>query len=236
MSPTPTSRPYISAQLWDDDDLANLALMADAVHEHGSLAGVELAHTGIHSQTRGDALAGVAPSQVASDYHPIVVPKAMELVRHPPRRRPTGCGAARQARSVGFDIVYVYGGHSYLLTQFLSPFYNKRTDAYGGSLENRARMWLETLERVREAVGDDCAIAVRIGVDLDAAGSSVDEALEFVRLADHLVDLWDVNVGSIARVVARLGRLALLRRGLPARVDRPRARGDREADRRRLRG
>ena len=54
--------------------------------------------------------------------------------------------AARQARSVGFDIVYVYGGHSYLLTQFLSPFYNKRTDEYGGSLENRARMWLETLE------------------------------------------------------------------------------------------
>ena len=111
--------------------------------------------------------------------------------------------AAQQARSVGFDIVYVYGGHSYLLTQFLSPFYNKRTDEYGGSLENRARMWLETLELVREAVGDECAIAVRIGVDL-TPGIDVDEALEFVRLADHLVDLWDVNVGSIARVVDRL--------------------------------
>ena len=188
--------PYISAQLWDDDDLQNLALMADAVHEHGSLAGIELAHTGIHSQTADTRWPAIAPSQVASDYHPTIVPKAMELadIR---RVQADWARAARQARSVGFDIVYVYGGHSYLLTQFLSPFYNKRTDAYGGSLENRARMWLETLEAVREAAGDDCAVAVRIGVDL-TPGFDVDEALEFVRLADHLVDLWDVNVGSIA--------------------------------------
>ena len=105
--------------------------------------------------------------------------------------------AAQRSRDAGFDIVYVYGGHSYLLTQFLSPFYNKRSDAYGGSLENRARMWIETLESVREAVGGECAIAVRIGVAL-CPGIDIDEALEFVRLADPLVDLWDVNVGSIA--------------------------------------
>ncbi len=91
----------------------------------------------------------------------------------------------------------MYGGHSYLLSQFLSPYYNKRTDEYGGPLRNRARFWLEVLEAVRDAVGDDCAIAVRIGVDL-TPGIEVDEALEFVGLADHLVDLWDVNVGSIA--------------------------------------
>jgi dimethylamine/trimethylamine dehydrogenase len=196
VSPDSDESPYISAQLWDDDDLQNLALMADAVHEHGSLAGIELTHAGTHSQTADTRWPAIAPSQVASDYHPTVVPKAMELadIR---RVQADWVRAARQARSVGFDIVYVYGGHSYLLTQFLSPFYNKRTDAYGGSLENRSRMWLETLEGVREAVGDDCVIAVRIGVDLTPA-LEVDEALEFVRLADHLVDLWDVNVGSIA--------------------------------------
>ena len=76
--------------------------------------------------------------------------------------------AAQQARYAGFDIVYVYGGHTYLPPQFLSPYYNHRTDEYGGSLENRARFWLETLEDVREAVGDDCAIAVRICVDARA--------------------------------------------------------------------
>ncbi len=104
-----------------------------------------------------------------------------------------------RARDCGFDIVYVYGAHSYLPMQFLSGFYNKRTDAYGGSLEHRARFWLETLERVREAVGDDCAVVTRIAVDaLGPAGIHVDEALAFVKLADDLVDLWDVNVGSIA--------------------------------------
>jgi dimethylamine/trimethylamine dehydrogenase len=106
--------------------------------------------------------------------------------------------AARRSRSAGFDIVYVYGAHTYLPGQFLSPHYNRRSDEYGGSLENRARFWLETLEVVREAVGDDCAIACRIAVDrMGALGVDLDEGLEFVRLADHLVDLWDVNVGSI---------------------------------------
>ncbi len=79
------------------------------------------------------------------------------------------------------------------------PHYNRRSDAYGGTLENRARFWLETLEQVRSAVGDDCAIACRVAVDrLGALGVDIEEGLEFVRMADHLVDLWDVTVGSIA--------------------------------------
>jgi dimethylamine/trimethylamine dehydrogenase len=170
--------------------------MTEAAHEHGALAGIELAHTGVHAGTNESRWPSIAPSQLASDYEPSTVPKAME--RDDIRRiRDEWVRAARQSRSVGFDIVYVYGGHSYLLTQFLSPYYNQRTDEYGGSLENRARLWLEILEAVAEAVGDECAIAVRVGVDL-TPGIHVDEALEFVRLADHLVDLWDVNVGSIA--------------------------------------
>jgi dimethylamine/trimethylamine dehydrogenase len=83
--------------------------------------------------------------------------------------------------------------------QFLSPFYNKRPDGYGGALKDRARFWLETLEAVRGAVGADCAIATRIAVDaLGPAGIHVEEALKFIDLADDIVDLWDVNVGSIA--------------------------------------
>jgi dimethylamine/trimethylamine dehydrogenase len=83
--------------------------------------------------------------------------------------------------------------------QFLSTFYNKRRDEYGGTFDNRARFWLETLEAVREAVGRDCAIACRIAIDaLGPAGITVAEGVEFIKLADALVDLWDVNVGSIA--------------------------------------
>jgi dimethylamine/trimethylamine dehydrogenase len=77
--------------------------------------------------------------------------------------------AALRSRDAGFDIVYVYGAHSYLPVQFLSPYYNKRKDKYGGSLENRARFWLETLEKVRRAVGQDCAIATRFAVDTSTA-------------------------------------------------------------------
>jgi dimethylamine/trimethylamine dehydrogenase len=125
--------------------------------------------------------------------------------------------ASRRARDAGFDIVYVYGAHSYLPMQFLSPFYNKRTDEYGGSFENRARFWLETLELVREAVGEDCAVAARIAIDaLGPYGVNLEEGLGFVRLADHLVDAGTSPSESAGwRIDSGASRLA----GLPARVD-----------------
>ncbi len=148
--------PYVSAALLDEADLGNLALIADAVHEHGALAGIELTHVRGHAGRRESRWPAIAPSQLASDYEPSTVAKAME--RDDIRRvRAAWVRAARDARSVGFDIVYVYGGHSYLATQFLSPFYNRRTDEYGGyrrtdeyggSLENRAR-WGIQLEKLR---------------------------------------------------------------------------------------
>ena len=189
--------PVVSTRVWDEDDMRNLSLMCDEAHKHGSLAGIELTHGGVHADGRESRRPSLGPSQLASDYHPFVVPKAMEL-GDIKRIREDWVRAAKLSRDAGFDIVYVYGGHSYLPLQFLSPFYNKRTDAYGGSLENRARFWIETLEEVRAAVGDDCAIAVRFCVEaLGPAGVELDEGTGFVVLADHLVDLWDVNVGSI---------------------------------------
>jgi dimethylamine/trimethylamine dehydrogenase len=187
--------PFISARLWDDGDAANLAVMCEEVHEQGALAGVELHHSGVHCPRREWRLPALAPSQLASDYL-LVVPKAMEVDDIRRVQRDWAWAAAR-ARDVGFDIVYVYGAHSYLPMQFLSPFYNRRTDEYGGPLENRARFWLETLEGIREAVGEDCAVASRIAVEaLSPYGVELGEALEFVQMADRLVDLWDVNIGS----------------------------------------
>jgi dimethylamine/trimethylamine dehydrogenase len=189
--------PVFSTRIWDDGDLQNLAVMCEEAHAHESLAGIELAHGGAHARARDARVPAVAPSQLASDYDPFVTPKAMERIDID-RVREDWVAAARRSRDAGFDIVYVYGGHSYLPLQFLSPFYNRRTDEYGGSVENRARFWLETLEVVREAIGDDCAIAVRFCIEaLGPAGVELEEGLAFVALADHLVDLWDVNVGSI---------------------------------------
>ena len=189
--------PVVSTRFWDDDDLRNLALMCEEAHRFDSLAGIELTHGGAHARAREARVPAVAPSQLASDYDHFVVPKTMEAddIR---RIQADWVRAAKAARDAGFDIVYVYGGHSYLPLQFLSPFYNRRTDAYGGSFENRARFWLETLELVREAIGEECAIAVRLCVEaLGPAGVELEEGLAFIRLADALVDLWDVNVGSI---------------------------------------
>ena len=145
--------------------------------------------------------------------------------------------AARRSRTAGFDIVYVYGAHTYLPGQFLSPHYNRRTDEYGGSLANRARFWLETLEAVRDAVGDDCAIACRVAVDrMGALGVDLDEGLEFVRMADHLVDLWDVTVGSIAEWALDSGPSRFFAEGWQLDEHGARARGDGQADRRRRAG
>jgi dimethylamine/trimethylamine dehydrogenase len=188
--------PYISARMWDDHDLRHLALTCDAAHAHGALAGIELSHSGAHGENGETRQPPPAPSQIPSDFSGIT-PKRMEQVDID-RIISDWVTAAVRSRDAGFDIVYVYGGHSYLLGQMLSPFYNQRTDAYGGSLENRARMWIETLAAVREAVGSDCAIACRMAVSAGGGASvPVEEGLEFVRMADGLVDLWDVHLGSI---------------------------------------
>jgi dimethylamine/trimethylamine dehydrogenase len=190
--------PLIAARFWDRDDMRALRLMTEAAHEHGALAGLELYHGGAHTANHQTRLPPLSASQLPSDLEPHVVPKAMDLDDIARVQRQWAEGAVR-GRDCGFDIVYVYGAHAYLPMQFLSTFYNKRTDGYGGSLRDRARFWLETLHAVREAVGTDCAVATRIAVDaLGPAGIHLEEALEFIRLADDLVDLWDVNVGSIA--------------------------------------
>ena len=187
--------PYVPSQIVDDDDAACLAVVVESIHAQGSLAGIELAHGGGQASTQGSRWTPVAPSQISSDYVTFQVPKAMEVSDI--RRVQGDFGrAAERAVAIGFDIVYAYGGTGYLPTQFLSPAFNKRTDRYGGPLVNRARFWLETIERVREGVDGRAAVAVRIGVS-HVPGLELDDVLEFVRLADDFVDLWDVNIGTL---------------------------------------
>jgi dimethylamine/trimethylamine dehydrogenase len=189
--------PEVAAQLWDDDDAAALALTVEAVHAHGSLVGIELFHGGGASQNGQSRAQRIAPSQITSEVQLGGLAKEMTLDDiHRVQR--DWVSAAVRARDVGFDIVYVYGAHGYLVHQFLSPVTNRRTDGYGGDLVARARFWLETLAAVRDAVGADCAIATRIGVDGrdGVPGIVVDDMLDAIALADPLVDLFDVNAGS----------------------------------------
>jgi dimethylamine/trimethylamine dehydrogenase len=187
--------PYSAAHLWSERDADNLALTAERVKAHGALAGIELTHTGAHTESATTRWPALAASALASDLYPAVVPREMDIgdIR---RIQDDWVLATERAIAAGFDIVYVYGAHSYLPGQFLSTFYNRRTDAYGGSLENRSRFWIETLERVRAVGAGRIAVAARIAVAL-TPGLTMDDALGFIRLADHAVDLWDVNVGSL---------------------------------------
>ena len=190
--------PQALARLWDDEDLDNLSLLCEEAHAQGSLAGVELFHPGPHVDGSLSREVPGAPTQLPSDAYPLTYPREMSL-GDIEQVQGFYAAAAGRAQAAGFDIVYVYGAHGYLPMQFLSPFYNRRSDDYGGCLENRARFWLETLELVRAEVVGRCAVAARISVDSgERGGVPADEALSFIALADPLVDLWDVNVSAIA--------------------------------------
>ena len=187
----------VASDAYSADDVRRLGLVADAIHAHGALAGIELYHGGDWSLNGESRRPRLVPSQRASSTRYGGSAKQMTLADIA-RVRDEFVTAARRAREVGFDIVYVYGAHGYLMTQFLSQVTNQRTDAYGGSLVNRARFQRETLEAVRDAIGDDCAIAVRTAVapGHELVGIDPDEMLEFIALLDADVDLWDVNVGG----------------------------------------
>lgn len=193
--------PYPEARLWDDRDIPALARMADAVHEHGSLAAIELTHNGFEASNRMSREVPMGPSaMVVNNYDPLQA-RAMDksdirAVRRWHRE------AALRSKKAGFDIVYVYAGHGLALPMhFLSRRYNQRSDEYGGSIENRARLFRELIEDTREAVGDSCGVAVRFAVDelLGPEGiTGEEEGRAVVEMLAELPDLWDVNVADWA--------------------------------------
>ncbi len=187
------------SRLWNDDDARNWSFMCEAVHKHGALAGAELiavgGSSGFDARLPARAVSGTIHDTfwTGSTY---VMDKddIRELQRNYVK-------AARLALSAGFDIInFAAMQGATIPLMFLMNYFNKRTDEYGGSFINRARFALETLEQLREAVGDSCAIAVRFAVDTlhgTDQGIRVDEeGVGFIELADSLVDFWDLQVGG----------------------------------------
>lgn len=196
--PTSDDSPYAFLTLWEEDDIAPLAATAEAIHAHGSLAGIELWHGGAHASNRMTRVPGVAPVTTPAMFHLPTTARGMD--RADIRAfRGWQREAALRAKRAGFDIIYVYAGHDYLPFQFLSGRSNTRGDEYGGSIENRARLLREMIEDTREAVGDTCAVALRMAVD-ELHGprgiTSEGEGREVVELLAELPDLWDVNVAG----------------------------------------
>jgi dimethylamine/trimethylamine dehydrogenase len=107
--------------------------------------------------------------------------------------------AALRARDAGFDLVYVYATHGYLLSHFLDPEANTRTDEYGGSLENRTRLVRELIAETKEAVGDRCAVAVRFAADAEVGEDGqpvLGERQEMFAMMAEMPDLWDINIAD----------------------------------------
>jgi dimethylamine/trimethylamine dehydrogenase len=170
------------------------------VHAHGSLAGIELCHSGATANNLWSREPPMAPMAIptASYFHDPVQARAMDGADIRDLRRMHRAAALR-ARTAGFDLVYVYAGHGLgIFQQFLSRATNQRTDEYGGSLENRVRLLREVIEETKEAVGERCAVPVRIAMSefMGPEGLEPAEVEDAIGLIADLPDLWDLSLAS----------------------------------------
>jgi 2,4-dienoyl-CoA reductase-like NADH-dependent reductase (Old Yellow Enzyme family)/thioredoxin reductase len=180
-----------------DFNLAIFGEMAAAIHEHGAIASVELTHGGRNAKPQynknpnlimgpcdGVNAAG-APSRAMTE-------DDMEYVAN------GFADAAQYYLKAGFDTVLLHVGHGWLMTQFLSPLINKRTDKYGGSLENRMRFPLYVLQKVRERVGEKQALTIRLsGSERAVGGFTVDDTIAFLERAQEYIDMAEISTEDL---------------------------------------
>lgn len=192
--------PFIEMRIWDDQDMPALQRITDKIHEQGALAGIELCYNGLNSPNLYSREVPLAPINmpVATFTYDPVQARAMDKEDIANLRR-WHKNAAIRARACGFDLIYVYGAHTFGAVQhFLSRRTNQRTDEYGGSLENRARLLKELIEDTKDAVGDTCAVPVRILIEemIGETGITNAEIRDVVGMLAELPDLWDFTHGN----------------------------------------
>jgi 2,4-dienoyl-CoA reductase-like NADH-dependent reductase (Old Yellow Enzyme family) len=195
--------------IWGPEHVAAWSRIVDFIHSQGAAAGIQLAHAGRkasvwpewgHEKKGSMAVedggwVSVAPSAVP--FGAYAAPLALDI---------TGIdaiveeftAAAHRAIEAGFDLVEIHGAHGYLVHQFLSPLSNKRTDDYGGSLENRARLLLRIVSQVRTAVGETVPILVRLSAtDYTEGGWDAEQTSTVAGWAREAgADLFDISSGG----------------------------------------
>lgn len=198
--PTSEIAPFIELRLWDDHDKPALTRMVDAIHEHDALAGIELCYNGMNGPNLYSREVPLGPQNMpvmTFTYDPVQA-RAMSRKDIKDLRR-WHRNAAIRARDCGFDLVYIYGAHGFgVIQHFLSKWSNQRTDEYGGSLENRARLLKEIIEDTKDAVGDKCAVPVRVLIDemMGDTGLTNNEMRDVIGMLGELPDLWDFTHGT----------------------------------------
>jgi 2,4-dienoyl-CoA reductase-like NADH-dependent reductase (Old Yellow Enzyme family) len=182
-----------------DGVLQGLTDLARAIRRHGAAASIELNHSGMYAQMdisdseRDGALLKYGPSDAALPGGRRVAEMPAGLIAEIVDSFGRGAALCKRA---GFDMVMIHGGHGWLIEQFLSPAVNRRSDGYGGSLKNRARLAAEIIESVRAAVGRDFPIEFRMsGVENISGGYDADGAADFAALIEDRIDLLHVSAG-----------------------------------------
>lgn len=203
ISPDADIMPWVGVRLWDAGDVRNMALMCERIQEHGSLAGIELCHSGAIGGNKETRHPNRMVSQIPSEFDYMASGRALSR-REIRQLRHEHVEGFKRARAAGYDLLTLYCGLGTFPIFFLYPFFNKRTDEYGGTFENRIRFAREVLEDVRTEI-DDCAIGCRFSIDTleepygfgDQGIRAAEEGVGFIAALDHLVDYWDINIGTM---------------------------------------
>jgi 2,4-dienoyl-CoA reductase-like NADH-dependent reductase (Old Yellow Enzyme family) len=190
-----------------DELISGLSEMTGTVHRTGGKIFVQIAHAGCHAITDLTKQEALGPSVMKNENGPLCRAVTVEEIQ---RIVEAFGNAAARAQKAGFDGVQIHAAHGYLLSQFLSPFYNKREDEYGGSAENRARIVLEILHAVKSRVGERFPVAIKINSeDFVEGGLNVDGMVETASMLEKAgVDAIELSGG-----VFYSGKYNAIRRG-----------------------
>ncbi|HHU22899.1 MAG TPA: FAD-dependent oxidoreductase [Clostridiales bacterium] len=172
-----------------------LQKVADAIHAHGALANIEISHGGCMADPRyNNGNKPIGPVSFIDEWGDEIVGMDEEMMDDVAN---AFAEAVETVRNCGFDMAMIHCGHGWLLHQFLSPYYNTRTDEYGGSIEGRAKFPIMVIDRIRERVGRGIALDMRIsGSEFIEGGLEIDDVVKFCKMVENKVDMINVSAGA----------------------------------------
>ena len=177
-----------------DNYLPRLFKFCENIHRYGTKIAIQINHAGASAVSSRINMQPVSASDVPSkEGGEIPRPLSKDEILHIVKKYGE---AAKRAQTAGFDAVEIHAGHSYLISQFLSPITNKRTDEFGGSVENRTRFCRMVIDEVRKQVGPFFPIMLRLSADeLMEGGNTLEDTLEYLDYLQEEVDIFDVSCG-----------------------------------------
>lgn len=183
--------------IWSDDHIPGLKSLVDEVKSHGSKIGIQLAHAGRKCTSNDEYIVAPSPIRHSDEYR-----EPRELTVDDIQRIVLAFrDGARRANEAGFDTIEIHGAHGYLVHEFLSPITNKRTDEYGGSLENRTRFLKEIIKSIKEVWPKEKPILLRVSADdYHEDGIDKEEMVKIINEVKEDLDMIHVSSGGLINV------------------------------------